>query len=258
MSHIPARPEQTQLPAIQPGDRVRSIHAGRVGTAVKIYADGSAAIHWDDVDPQPEGLAHERMPRHLLTLLSPDSSNEFANAKAVVASTLERAYARASDSTSGSSTGGATGFIDVEFDGAGGAIMRIVRDLSRFELAFVLAACGPRSFGRQPETRSRWPWRNDDIWHTAINFVIQFVPGVERKEYRDTNLTRWLTERHFGADHKCGAIGEMVGVHRDTAARHGRAISKLLGAQEHSIWSHLAARLRDIGVIDGTPSGSLA
>jgi hypothetical protein len=50
---------------------VRSVHAGRTGTAVKVYADGSAAVHWDDGDPQPEGLAHERMPRRLLDVLEP-------------------------------------------------------------------------------------------------------------------------------------------------------------------------------------------
>jgi hypothetical protein len=69
--HIPARPEQTQLPAIHQGDRVRSVHAGRTGTVVKVYADGSGAILWDDGEPQPEGLAHERMPRRLLEVLEP-------------------------------------------------------------------------------------------------------------------------------------------------------------------------------------------
>jgi hypothetical protein len=52
--------------ALHPGDSIRSTYAGRTGTVVKVYPDGSAAVRWDDGEPQPEGLAHERMPRRLL------------------------------------------------------------------------------------------------------------------------------------------------------------------------------------------------
>jgi hypothetical protein len=62
---------QAQISPIRKGHRVRSVHAGRVGTAVKIYPDGSAAVCWDDGDPQPEGLAHERVPRALLEVPGP-------------------------------------------------------------------------------------------------------------------------------------------------------------------------------------------
>lgn len=54
---------------IQPGDRVKTIHAGRTGRAVKIYLDGSACVCWDDGEPQAEGLGHERVPRHMLISL---------------------------------------------------------------------------------------------------------------------------------------------------------------------------------------------
>lgn len=64
-----ARSEQAQNPPICKGDRVRNSCATRVGTAVKIYPDGSAAVCWDDADPQQEGLAHERVPRPLLEVL---------------------------------------------------------------------------------------------------------------------------------------------------------------------------------------------
>ena len=63
--------EKVQGPSIRQGDRVRSIWLRRTGTAVKIYPDGSAAVCWDDGDPQPEGLAHERMPRRLLEIIEP-------------------------------------------------------------------------------------------------------------------------------------------------------------------------------------------
>lgn len=48
------------------GDRVESLHAGRLGEVVRVYKDGSACICWDDGEPQEDGLGHERMPRELL------------------------------------------------------------------------------------------------------------------------------------------------------------------------------------------------
>lgn len=55
---------------MQPGDRVKTIHAGRTGRVVKTYFDGSACVCWDDGEPQAEGLGHERLPRHMLIDLS--------------------------------------------------------------------------------------------------------------------------------------------------------------------------------------------
>lgn len=52
--------------ALNAGDRIRSRLAGRTGVVVRTYTDGSAAIAWDEGEPQPEGLAHERMPRCML------------------------------------------------------------------------------------------------------------------------------------------------------------------------------------------------
>lgn len=52
--------------ALQPGDRIKSLHARRPGAVVKVYADGSACVCWDDGEPQEAGLGHERMPRNLL------------------------------------------------------------------------------------------------------------------------------------------------------------------------------------------------
>lgn len=57
---------------LQAGDRVESLHAGRPGRVVRTYDDGSACICWDDGEPQPEGLGHERMPRQLLIRVSED------------------------------------------------------------------------------------------------------------------------------------------------------------------------------------------
>lgn len=51
------------------GSRIITKESGRTGHVVKVYRDGSAAIHWDDREPQPEGLAHERMPASLLMVL---------------------------------------------------------------------------------------------------------------------------------------------------------------------------------------------
>lgn len=61
---------ETSQTALQPGDRVHSLHAGRGGFVVRTYPDGSACIHWDDREPQAPGLGHERMPRKLLLTAS--------------------------------------------------------------------------------------------------------------------------------------------------------------------------------------------
>lgn len=50
------------------GDRVRTLHAGRTGTVMKVYPDGSACITWDD-RPAPLCLGHERVPRASLIVL---------------------------------------------------------------------------------------------------------------------------------------------------------------------------------------------
>lgn len=54
---------------LQVGDVVLSRYSLRYGRAVKIYPDGSASVCWDDGEPQPEGMGHERMPRDLLRLV---------------------------------------------------------------------------------------------------------------------------------------------------------------------------------------------
>ena len=68
--HIPA---VTREP-LAAGDRVRTLHAGRTGSVMKVYSDGSACITWDD-KPAPFGLGHERMPRSLLFVL-PSTTTE--------------------------------------------------------------------------------------------------------------------------------------------------------------------------------------
>jgi hypothetical protein len=65
---LPPDSAPSNLPPLSPGDRIRSAFAERPGSVVKVYADGSACILWDDGTPQAEGLGHERMPRSLLIL----------------------------------------------------------------------------------------------------------------------------------------------------------------------------------------------
>ena len=62
-----ATPDATEG-GLQPGDRIVSRHALRAGSVVKVYRDGSACIVWDDGEPQPEGMGHERVPRAGLVL----------------------------------------------------------------------------------------------------------------------------------------------------------------------------------------------
>lgn len=54
--------------ALQPGDRIESHLTKRPGSVVKVYPDGSACVLWDDGEPQPEGMGHERVPRDCLVL----------------------------------------------------------------------------------------------------------------------------------------------------------------------------------------------
>lgn len=77
--HGAPQPTRTAMPAVRHpavlvrehlavGDRVRSLHAGRTGTVMKVYPDGSACITWDD-KPAPLCLGHERVPRSLFIVL---------------------------------------------------------------------------------------------------------------------------------------------------------------------------------------------
>ncbi|MGB8414970.1 hypothetical protein [Paraburkholderia sp.] len=113
---------------------MRSLHAGRVGTATKVYPDGSAAIAWDDGTPQPEGLAHERMPRALLVLLdqrSPERAEQAASVSKIVADGL-RAAVLAPDLASA-------------LDAAGGALTDIA-NLARGDQPSAHGQCAYESF----------------------------------------------------------------------------------------------------------------
>lgn len=57
------------LQPLQAGDRIKSLYAGRDGSVVRTYADGSVCVLWDDGEPQYEGLGHERVPRHMLAFV---------------------------------------------------------------------------------------------------------------------------------------------------------------------------------------------
>lgn len=65
-TRLPLNNKLNDLLPLMVGDVVESRHAKRRGRAVKIYPDGSACVCWDDGEPQPEGMGHERMPRELL------------------------------------------------------------------------------------------------------------------------------------------------------------------------------------------------
>ena len=110
-----ARTGQAHFPHLHEHDRVRSVHARRPGSVVRVYADGSAAVLWDDGEPQPEGLAHERMPRALLELIepaTPDRTDHTQSVSKIVADGL-RAAVLAPDLASA-------------LDAAGGALTDIV------------------------------------------------------------------------------------------------------------------------------------
>lgn len=71
----PARSERALLPPLHQGDRVRNSCATRVGIAVRVYPNGSAAVRWDDAPLSPGRCVHERVPRELLAALEPLEPN---------------------------------------------------------------------------------------------------------------------------------------------------------------------------------------
>lgn len=79
-------PARSSLPALRhlpvvdreplsAGDRVRTLHAGHIGSVMRVYPDGSACLTWDD-KPAPFGLGHERVPRSCLLVLPSISTTE--------------------------------------------------------------------------------------------------------------------------------------------------------------------------------------
>lgn len=66
--------DKVDLVQLQPGDRIESLHARRPGAVVKIYADESGCVCWDDGEPQEAGLGHERMPRNLLVKVASEAA----------------------------------------------------------------------------------------------------------------------------------------------------------------------------------------
>ncbi|WP_157645132.1 hypothetical protein [Burkholderia ubonensis] len=64
-----ARPEQSQSP-LTTGDTVRTTHAGRLGTVMHVYRDGSASIRWHDKPADAPDLGHERVPGSMLIVIT--------------------------------------------------------------------------------------------------------------------------------------------------------------------------------------------
>lgn len=53
------------------------MYAYRPGTVVKAYPDGSALILWDQGEPQPEGMGHERVPARCLQVVRDEADPFF-------------------------------------------------------------------------------------------------------------------------------------------------------------------------------------
>lgn len=172
---------------------------------------------------------------------------ETSATRVAVADALSRAF---KNPTATQSHGGVTAFLDAECGGSTGDILRIVRDLSRREIAFVIAACGPHTFGSNPGEPSHGPGQINHRWREAVDFVMQFTAGIEESSERNSNLARRLVERHFGARSRYSEIAELTGACRADVARCGRAVSQVLAAEEYGIWLRLTAQLRDVGALD--------
>ncbi|MBN3789719.1 hypothetical protein [Burkholderia sp. Ac-20353] len=165
----------------------------------------------------------------------------FADARAAVAA----AFVSADAMTDTAAPAGEIWTADC--DGPAGAIMGVLRDLSRWDLAFVMAACGPLLPVPLPDADGRRSSCLVDAYRSAVDFIVSFEPRLGR---RPRALTRRLIAMHFGVRDTYTEIADVHGIHRTTAARHRRAVSDALSSEERAIWSRLAARLRKIGAIN--------
>ncbi|MFL9863226.1 hypothetical protein PQR67_03450 [Paraburkholderia fungorum] len=175
---------------------MRSVHAGRVGTAIKVYPDGSAAVAWDDGVPQPEGLAHERMPRALLELLGqsgPDRAEQAASVSKIVADGL-RAAVLAPDLASA-------------LDAAGGALIDIANLAS----------------GDRPSTHGQYAYES---FCDARDAADQTMRVLDRVSYLFEAIARLACD----AD---GAIEDLASVGRELADAETDRIDRVFTRLAH-------------------------
>ncbi|NHH80708.1 hypothetical protein DRA46_02805 [Burkholderia gladioli] len=168
-------------------------------------------------------------------------ADETQLAQLAVSAALAAAYSSSADTC----VRGSASFLDREVDGIGGAVLRVLSELSVHDLAFVMARAIPAGVAHHDCVR-----RTDAREH-ALAYIEQFeVADTLRALDLRRALARRLTCRYFGGTESIASIVDIFGLSESTARRRARAVAEVLELIESKIWARLVPLLRDVGALD--------
>ncbi|KVH77578.1 hypothetical protein WJ41_05080 [Burkholderia ubonensis] len=160
------------------------------------------------------------------TLARPEQSQSLTS---VVSAAIAEAFEHVPEAPR---SGGALAFLDVDLDGIGGAVIQVLRGLSRLDLAVVVAAALPSG-------------HPSGIRRAAIELIAAFLPAKLITRV-DSALARCLIARHFGGCIDCKELGEIYDLEPRNVRRRARIVSEALALEEHATWRRLASQLHDV------------
>ncbi|WP_157648300.1 hypothetical protein [Burkholderia ubonensis] len=126
--------------------------------------------------------------------------------------------------------------INVEMEGIGGAVIRVLRGLSRLDLAVVIAAAVPSG-------------HPSGVRRAAIELIAAFALPAKLVKRVDSGLARRLIARHFGSRIDYRELGEIYDLDPSNVRRRARLVSDAIEFEERATWDRLASLLRDIGAL---------
>ncbi|KVW21490.1 hypothetical protein WK94_16840 [Burkholderia ubonensis] len=133
-------------------------------------------------------------------------------------------------------TSGALALINVEMEGIGGAVVRVLRGLSRLDLAVVIAAALPSG-------------HPSSIRRAAIELIAAFALPAKLVKRVESGLARRLIARHFGGRIDYKELGEIYDLDPSNVRRRARLVSDAIELEERATWDRLASLLRDVGAL---------
>lgn len=148
----------------------------------------------------------------------------------------------------GCALGSGRGLFGLDGAGQAGMVLREIENLSRFDLAFIVATCAPRTFDCKCGAPCCRHWRQNPMWESSIEFICEFALARTGLEFTNLRLRRMLVEKHFGIKHKYTEIADSADVHRTTATKQFKLLTKGLAAVEYPIWVRFDAGLEEIGM----------
>ncbi|MBY8605244.1 hypothetical protein K7N18_10380 [Burkholderia arboris] len=163
-------------------------------------------------------------------------ANVFARSEQIqsLVSTISAAFAAAFErAPEEMRVGGLNALLDVDLDGADGAILRALRRLSRFDAAIVAAAALPA--GNPNGARA-----------SAIEFLAAFAMPAPLSRRIDAVLARHLIGRHFGGRIDYKELGAIHDLDPSNVRRRACAVSEALMVEERATWDRVASLLRDL------------